>query len=214
MKLLTFSGKKQGGKTTAVNDISNRLDCSHDIINFAGYLKEIVLNCFGEPTKSGINLYAVNVLGNHDYEKNGVLPCGNTARELLQWLGTDIMRAKDPDCWVKAYTARVVSSFQSDFPPDIILTGDVRFPNEVKCVQDLGGHVIRLLRNPHNDQHESETALDGMERRTLALEKLPYPDIQPPSQMIFFDAVIDNREMSVEEQSEEIWKLVNERGWL
>lgn len=50
--------------------------------------------------------------------------------------------ARDPDCWVRAYKGgrrlQPISSYA-----DLILTPDVRFPNEVACIQDLGGHVIR-----------------------------------------------------------------------
>jgi hypothetical protein len=45
--------------------------------------------------------------------------------------------------------------------PDWIIT-DVRFPNEVKAIEDRGGIVIRVNRDSikSNDEHPSETALD------------------------------------------------------
>jgi hypothetical protein len=73
----------------------------------------------------------------------------------------------------------------------------VRFPNEVECIHDLGGVVIRLLRNPFKDEkidlHSSEVALDH------------YTD---------FDLVVDNSKMSIEEQNQELDKRLIEMGIL
>ena len=197
MKIIAFSGKKQSGKTTAVNYLASQC-VSVDIIGFFSFAKEIIRRCF-------------NVVGNQDLQetKDQMLDCGSTVRELQQRLGTDIFRGIDKCCWVNAYKSLVEDSWQSDWPPKLTLTADVRFPNEVKCIQDLGGHVIRLLRNPFNDQHESETALDNMEQLSRSPEESAYY-----TDAIKFDAIIDNREMTIEEQNTAVWKLVTERGWI
>jgi len=117
------------------------------------------------------------------------------------------MRTLDPDCWIRAYKATL-----AEFPDNtFILTGDVRFPNEVRCIQELGGHVIRFLRSPFNDNHKSEMVLDGVEYDTAhSIAK----NLGNSSEVILFDAIIDNTEMSITEQNEAVWKLVNEREWL
>ena len=97
------------------------------------------------------------------------------------------------------------------YAEQIVLTGDVRFENEVKCIQELGGHVIRFLRSPFDDDHASEAALDGVEYDTAhCLAK----NFEPPPGTILFDAIVDNREMNIEEQNEFVWNLVTERGWI
>jgi len=193
MRIIAFSGKKQSGKTTAVTDLWQRIgpERLHQV-DFADKLKRIVCTCFGAEI--------THLFGGTDSQKNKLLPCGKSGREVLQIVGTDWFRSLDPDCWVRAYR-KCLACIKSN---SIVLTSDVRFPNEVKCIQDLGGHVIRLLRNPHDDQHESETALDAMEIGTLKRR-------QPK---LVFDAIIDNRNMTIAEQNEAIWKLTNERGWL
>jgi len=208
MKIIAFSGKKQSGKTTAGNDIEKR-SCACVQINFADDLKKIVGHCFGATHKN---------LQGSDEDKNKILACGKTSREVLQIVGTDWFRSLDPDCWVNAYKVgvkKLKDGFddisEGSFDEGLIITSDVRFPNEVKCIQELGGHVIRLLRNPHDDQHESETALDAIEYDTGNV--LAHPDKDFP-EMTLFDAVLDNREMTIEQQNEAIWKLINERGWL
>ena len=73
------------------------------------------------------------------------------------------------------------------------LVGDCRFPDEVEAVQQAGGKVIRLTRSLHEDSHVSETALDTHEG---------------------FDAVIDNQDMTIEEQSKALLNTLGEWGWL
>lgn len=210
MKIIGFSGRKQSGKTSAAEEllpVLGKCDASSDhgllwarysarkqmstindvaIVNFADALKDIVGRLFDIPGKD---------LHGSDGRKNRILPCGKSIREVLQIVGTDWFRTLDPDYWVMQYdktmrgTARV-------WGPDkwIILTADVRFPNEVHCIQQQGGHVIRLLRAPFaEDAHKSETALDDFEG---------------------FDAVIDNREMTEEQKSAAIMKVITEKEWL
>jgi len=174
MKIIAFSGKKQSGKTTAVNDLENRLNLTQSTVelNFADYLKQIIRKCFRA------DYYSVN---GSDEQKNTTLRCGTSVGFMCSY---------------------------------IIITADVRFPNEVKCIQELGGHVIRLLRNPHDDQHESETALDVIQSKTKFRDGGGIELRLGTDANIFFDAVIDNRNMSVAETSEKIWKLVNEREWI
>lgn len=78
-----------------------------------------------------------------------------TAREVLQIVGTDIFRAICPDIWVKASLRKI-----TDSPTVINIFTDCRFPNEVYGIKNKGGQVYRLTRNPLNDNHKSELALD------------------------------------------------------
>ncbi len=93
---------------------------------------------------------------------------------------------------------------------------DVRDPDGVRgfveeSVQEMGGHVIRLLRAPFpDDKHESETALDFAEMATLFPKSHYYKNTTP----ILFDAVLDNCKMTIAEQNEAVWDLIKERNWL
>lgn len=81
-----------------------------------------------------------------------------TARDVLQQFGTGIMREIDNDMWVNA-TINVINKYK----PELAIITDVRFPNEVEGIQAAGGKVVRLTRNPYDDDHASETALDNYE---------------------------------------------------
>lgn len=79
-----------------------------------------------------------------------------TARELMQYFGTDIMRHMHEPVHVN-HALNKIKSEQSQFA----IIPDVRFPNEVEAIQEAGGKVVRLTRVfSSEDEHPSETALD------------------------------------------------------
>lgn len=132
------------------------------------------------------------------YEKvlSGVIyhePGPMTGRDVMQYIGTEIFRKMYPTVWADG-TIRRIQEDASDFA---IIT-DTRFPDEVEAAQKAGGKVMRLTRNPFpEDQHPSETALDE--------DKFDWSK---------FDAVIDNRELSLPETSKLIYEKLREWGWI
>ena len=148
--------------------------------NFADSLKSIAMNFFGLTHKQCYG---------SEQEKNTSSPIKDfTAREFLQYFGTDVCRNLKEDVWVD-FCINKIKSEQSE----LALVGDCRFPDEVEAIQEVGGKVIRLTRTPHEDSHASETALDTFEG---------------------FDAVIDNEGISVDEQSKELLNILSGWGWL
>ena len=104
-----------------------------------------------------------------------------TAREVLQYVGTEIFRTMYYDVWVNATIKNILSEGSN-----LAVITDCRFPNEVEGVQKAGGKVVRLTRAPFagQDEHFSETALDP--------ENFDWTK---------FDSVIDNVNMTIEEQN-------------
>jgi hypothetical protein len=78
-----------------------------------------------------------------------------TAREFMQFLGTNVMRKIYGSVWVNS-TIKKIAREQSE----LAIIADVRFPNEAKAIEDAGGTVIRLTRVIKEDNHPSEIALD------------------------------------------------------
>ena len=66
-----------------------------------------------------------------------------TAREVMQFIGTEIGRKMYNNVWVEATIRRI----KNDAPLMAVIC-DTRFPNEVNGIIQNGGHVIRLLRDP------------------------------------------------------------------
>ena len=78
-----------------------------------------------------------------------------TAREFMQFFGTDIMRKIHQDVWVNACINKITKEGSG-----LAIVADVRFPSEVEAINKAGGKVLRLERDVHKDDHDSETALD------------------------------------------------------
>jgi len=108
-----------------------------------------------------------------------------TAREVLQYFGTEIVRKMYGPAWAKA----TVNKIKRERPILAIIT-DTRFEDEVDEVNDAGGKVIKLMRQPYNDEHESE--------------KLNIPNEK-------FAAIINNSNMTLDEQNDKLVEIIS--GW-
>ena len=86
---------------------------------------------------------------------------------------------------------------------------DVRFPNEVKAIQDMGGIVIRLTRCPIESDDLTETALNDMETRSKHWEGVSV-DATNSNYNRMFDHLVDNTNMSIKETNEICLKIAKE----
>jgi len=135
------------------------------LYNFADSLKDMCINLFGFTYEQayGTNEQKDQKL-KHLLWKN--MPRGKvsrkapkgemSAREFMQFFGTEVMRKMHSDVWANACLNKIIKE-GSDFA----IIADVRFPNEVEAINKAGGKVLRLERNVHDDKHDSETALDA-----------------------------------------------------
>ena len=116
-----------------------------------------------------------------------------TAREVMQFVGTDFFRKIYPNVWVDA----TIRKIEEDNPALAVIC-DCRFPNEVGGVQKSGGRVIRLTKNEGSpDAHESETALD---KNNFDWNK--------------FDKIIDNKSLTIGQQNEVVYNTMREWGYV
>jgi len=109
-------------------------------------------------------------------------PGSMTAREVMQYVGTEIFRKMYGNVWVDA----TIKQIKTD-EPILAIIRDVRFPNEIVGIEkdkEIEGQILRYLRDIYKgqDQHESETALDDYKfsKKTI---------------------IIDNQEMTIDEQN-------------
>lgn len=194
-KIIAFAGRKQSGKTTCSWYIENLVfrdfQLSHKckIYNFADPLKkDICINilgltydqCYGDDNKK-------NELTNIVWNNTRL-----TAREVMQFVGTDIFRKMKQDVWASATITKIKNE-----SIDIAIIADCRFPNEVEAVKNAGGYVIKLTRNPYNSDHESETALD----------ETNYSNAN-------FDLIINNAHLNIEQQNHEVHNFLKKKGIL
>lgn len=80
-----------------------------------------------------------------------------TVRDILQFVGTDIIRKYKPNWHVEKMVEAI-----NNAPTDLVCVDDVRFPNERKAIEDLGGTVFFVMRPDLSvdiSNHESEVSL-------------------------------------------------------
>jgi len=165
------------------------------VYNFADVLKQTLMNVFGltweqcygtdEDKNTPTKVLWANMENRPKNIKRAM-----TARELMEYFGTDVCRAMYNNVWVEATMQRIKAE-----APALAIIGDCRFPNEVEAIKSEGGKVIRLTKDGSNgNTHESNCALDE--------DKYDWKN---------FDAVIDNAKMNIDEKNEKIIALM--QGW-
>ena len=149
MKVIAISGRAMNGKDTLaqmMSEVFQRDGKTVQITHFADLLKYICKTYFGWD-------------GNKD----------NAGRELLQRIGTDVIRKNDENLWVNYMVSLLRCVFNEMY--DVVIIPDARFPNEISVLRDNGFDVthIRITRvgfvAPMRDEqanHISETAMDGV----------------------------------------------------
>jgi hypothetical protein len=106
---------------------------------------------------------AANFLA-RDKEKPTVLPYRPTARHMLRTLGTEWGRTCiGPKFWTEIWRSKVDEWLEDE---QSVVCDDLRFPEELDAVLDLGGEVWRIERpgheaTPDEDGHASDGALEG-----------------------------------------------------
>lgn len=157
-------GKMRAGKDTAAAALIREFDGS--ILKFADPLYEMqtaIYEILGQPVE------------------------GEKDRRLLQLLGTEWGREKDPDIWVKTLIRRAPG-----FPGNVYVT-DVRFPNEAKALHEAGYTIFRIERpdseriaaGAFSEGHASETSINNIPDECITETILNTGTIQE-----FYDAVV------------------------
>lgn len=210
-KIIALAGRKQSGKSTSCDYIQllirqYRPDWSCKIYSFADPLKQdICINilgltyeqCYGSDNDKNtltslrwkdMPEYNITWTKMSDYHESGFM----TARQVMEFVGTQIFRQIKTDVWSSA-TIRKIQSEKID----IALVADCRFPNEVEAIQASEGIVIRLTKDPFQSQSDSESALD----------KCHYDWSK-------FDYVLDNNNLSIDKKNEELSKILISKGIL
>lgn len=91
-----------------------------------------------------------------------------TPRRMMQWIGTDLLRNQISDnIWLATLKLRLSNTVTTRH--NIVIT-DLRFPNEIDMIRNMGGTIVRVIR-PDTDpseedlraKHESEKAMAKLE---------------------------------------------------
>ncbi len=146
MKVICISGKAGHGKDTTAKFLKEALEADGYrvlVTHYADLLKHICKSFFGWDGKKD------------EY-----------GRDLLQHIGTDVIRGNDPNYWVN-FVIGILKMFPNKW--DYVLIPDCRFLNEVYEVMRAGFEVIHVrvgrdrFMSPLSEKqqaHPSEMALD------------------------------------------------------
>lgn len=186
--LIGFSGKKQSGKNISADYVYNKLSI---------YYKSVYYYAFADRLKQDICINILGLMHNQCYGEdidkdtlttlnlNGIQL---TAREVMQYIGTDIFRNLNSNIWIDA----TLNKIKKD-TPNIALITDVRFPNEVESIQNNNGIVIRLTRSPILLNHLSEIALDNYSNFDCILDN---KDMTKAEQFVYLDGILTHFKLS------------------
>lgn len=154
--IIAFAGPAGAGKDTAANILAERLKHRRRVarLAFAQPLKEAARHLFGFTDEQ---LYG-------EEKELAVWKGEKSPRDVLQWLGTDVLRANDPDHFLHLMRARIDKA-----DADIILITDLRFDNEADLVREMGGRVVwikregRAQKKIETTQHASEAGISSFD---------------------------------------------------
>ena len=197
MRVIGLSGKKQVGKSTAMEILTSELENRGFVVlhrSFATPIKELVSQITNhtmfaleqeevkskevtplktywviqsDGTKLGpfYNSYDRTIALQEDILRDpdgnqDILTTKPTVRELLQQIGTNVVRDIHPNIWIEILRKSI--SYYAISQKVVVIISDVRFNNELEViVNEFNGDVLRITRDlSHQDNHESETALN------------------------------------------------------
>jgi hypothetical protein len=147
MKIVLISGKAQNGKDQSAIFLKELMELDG---------KKVLLTHYADLLK-----YICKTFFNWNGEKDVL------GRQILQRVGTDVIRNQNPDYWVN-FINDFLFMFQDEW--DYVLIPDCRFPNEINKMLEYGWDVFSLRINridfesnltEEQKEHISETALDN-----------------------------------------------------
>lgn len=164
MKIICISGKAQNGKDTTATIMAEVLKARGD---------RVLIAHFGDLVK-----YVCKTFFGWDGQKD------EKGRTLLQYVGTDKIRAASPDYWAN-FIVSILDIFRDEW--DYVLLPDCRFPNEYEIFKSYGmdAILVRVQRpnfnsplTPEQQQHLSETALDNYNYDAIIINNSSIADLK------------------------------------
>ena len=91
-------------------------------------------------------------------------------REIMQVVGTDLIRAHNPDWHCNRVKGQIFEMLAEDNGTNIVID-DLRFPNEKVMLHGLGAHCWYVVRPKFDNMsmHESETSLTWLDFHNIIL---------------------------------------------
>lgn len=177
-KIIAFAGRQRSGKTQLAKLLETedgaqiitiakylkRLCCDIldiETIDKLNYLKDNKIKINVKPTSQWVTKIseATGIDSNHINKELNNVSLIVDIRQMLQVIGTDIIRKYKPDWHIMQLKKEIRETKSS-----LIVIDDVRFPNEYDAITRLGGRIFFIIRTADItdkmiSNHESETSL-------------------------------------------------------
>lgn len=215
-KIISFSGRLKSGKTELAKICENY---GYKKLYFALPLKQLCADILDisidelnklKSDNIDISLYIgediCDILSTEtDIPYGDVTSCCfgktiHTAREMLQFIGTDLIRKYNKDWHVNRI--REMIDENTNYVID-----DVRFPNEKKMIEEFGGHCWFITRATLDNisNHESETSITWQD----CWNRVIINDSTLPKLQFKWEVFMDNYQKSCEMRDKEFERILN-----
>lgn len=155
--IIGISGKAGCGKSTLTEMLIEALGDDWVHMSLGDEVKKEASELFNFPLWMAYCQEGKNAI--IDVTKPGENPSRLTVRQLLQYWGTDVRRAEDPEYWVKKLQQHIPAGKN-------VIVDDIRFESEVDFIKSHNGRVFRInaydgyIPPSTGAEHISETELD------------------------------------------------------
>jgi hypothetical protein len=208
IRLIGVIGFINGGKGTVASHLVNEYDFKQE--SFASSLKDACACIFdwprdmleGDTRKSRewreiVDPWWSEKLGIPDF----------SPRLALQVIGTNVLRSHfHEDLWFLTLQNRIRKN-----PNQCVVISDVRFPNEIKFIQDQGGILVRVRRGPEPEWYNTALLANKGDQSALDIMYNTYSSIHF-SEWAWIGANIDyelNNNRDIESLQTQIKDLVD-----
>lgn len=177
MKIIAFTGRAGAGKDTAAKFLSELT--KYEKLNFSDPLKLGCKYLFGFTDEQ---LYDTKQKEQIDYTWK------KSPREILQWLGTDVLKKNINDDFFLIHMKKRIEQSKSN----LIIITDLRFDNEAELIKELGGIIIKLVRNTTTTEHTIHSSEQGISQKFVDYEIInnsTLDDFQQSLQPIFLNLI-------------------------
>ena len=129
-RVIGLTGKAGHGKDTVADEL---VSLGFTRVSFAAPLKDGVVALFGIDQ---------NILNDRVLKEKVIEEWGKSPRELMQWLGTDILRTTFEAAGINFFVVHAMKKIKAliDLGLDVVIT-DCRFDDEAEMVNANGGEV-------------------------------------------------------------------------
>lgn len=189
--VIGVTGYKGSGKDTVGRIIQEMYGLDH--YSFAGPLKAGILAIFG---------WQEQHLSDPVFKERVDPDWGVSPRQVMQWMGTEVMREAfqdiaphiGTDFWIRRFSHWVnVHKYLPGYR-GVVVT-DVRFPNEINAIHAAGGLVLRV--------HRTSTVPSFVEHASEDIGALPVDEVIPN------DGTLEELRVAVAKTM----KALGKKGW-